>query len=150
MEIPSCLVDTNVLLRMTRQADPDFSIASQAVAHLDRRGTRLCYTHQNISELWNVMTRPASRNGFGLTPAEADSHVSAIEASMDFLSEGEDVYRAWRGLVALHNVLGAQVHDARLAATMMVHGVEHLLTFNPGDFKRYSAIVTLPPLAVLT
>lgn len=146
MEVPSCLVDTNVLLRMTRHDDRDFSAASKAIIRLDQLRTRLCYTHQNISELWNVMTRPASRNGFGLTATETESHVRAIETSMEFLSEGGDVYRS---LIAFHNVLGAQVHDARLAATMMVHGIKHLLTFKPSDFKRYTAVVTFQPEEVL-
>jgi predicted nucleic acid-binding protein len=92
---------------------------------------------------------PASRNGFGLTASETESHVRAIEASMDFLSEGEDVYREWRSMVGLHNVLGAQVHDARLPATMMVHGIRHLLTFNTGDFKRYSSIVVIQPKEII-
>jgi hypothetical protein len=39
----------------------------------------LHYTHQNIAELWNVMTRPLGRNGLGLTVIEAETEVRAIE-----------------------------------------------------------------------
>ncbi len=35
-------------------------------------GGNPCYTSQNLGEFWNVLTRPIDRNGFGLTPAEAN------------------------------------------------------------------------------
>ena len=40
----------------------------------------LLYTHQNIAELWNAMTRPVDRNGLGLIVSEAEREVEAIEA----------------------------------------------------------------------
>jgi predicted nucleic acid-binding protein len=38
-----------------------------------------------------------------------------------------------------------QVHDAHLAATLEVHGVTHLLTFNRDDFKRVSSLSPVHP-----
>jgi hypothetical protein len=66
------------------------------------------------------MTRPIDRNGFGLTVADAEREVHAIEAGMIFLPDNHAVYREWRRIVVQHNVLGVQVHDARLAAAMYV------------------------------
>ena len=43
----------------------------------------------------------------------------------------------WRRLVVNYGVSGVQVHDARLVATMLVHDVTHILTFNTQDFIRY-------------
>src|SRR5664279_6554397 len=114
MAIASCLVDTNVLLRMTRRSDPEHQLVDEALARLASQSTTLHYTHQNIAELWNAMTRPRARNGLGLTVAEAEREVSAIEAGMSFLPDGEGVYRVWRRVVVQHGVLGVQVHDARL------------------------------------
>jgi predicted nucleic acid-binding protein len=42
-------------------------------------------------------------------------------------------------------VIGKQVYDARLAAAMSVHKLTHLLTFNDGDFKRFSEIIAVNP-----
>jgi hypothetical protein len=42
-------------------------------------------------------------------------------------------------------VSGVQVHDARIAAAMRVHGVTHLLTLNTGDFTRYPGITAVHP-----
>jgi len=75
MPIPSCLVDTNILLRVTRQSDPQHRVIDTALAKLAFDQCRLYFTHQNIAELWNVMTRPVGRNGFGLTAAAADQEV---------------------------------------------------------------------------
>lgn len=52
------------------------------------------------------------------------------------------------GLVLRHGIMGAKVHDARLVATMNVHGVRRLLAFNARDFVRYG-IEVLQPAAVL-
>ena len=145
MAIASCLVDTNILLRMTRRSDPQHQIVDTALARLASQGTILHYTHQNIAELWNAMTRPQVRNGFGLTVAEAEREVRAIEAGMSFLPDSAAVYREWRRIVLQHSVLGVQVHDARLAAAMYVHRVSHILTLNVTDFSRFSSIMAVHP-----
>jgi predicted nucleic acid-binding protein len=145
MAIASCLVDTNILLRMTRRSDPQHQLVDTALARLASQGTILHYTHQNIAELWNVMTRPLVRNGLGLTVAEAESEVRAIEAGMSFLPDSEAVYREWRRIVVQHGVLGVQVHDARLPAAMYVHRVSHILTLNVADLNRFSGLTAVHP-----
>jgi predicted nucleic acid-binding protein len=54
----------------------------------------------------------------------------------------------WRRLVRDHQVSGRQVHDAHLVATMLVHGITHILTFNGQDFARYAEIDVIDPLAM--
>lgn len=148
MPIASCLVDTNVLLRATRRADPSHERASTSLARLAIQGTLLCYTPQNIAELWNAMTRPITRNGFGLSIANADEEVRAIEIGMMLLPDSEAVYREWRRIIVEHNVSGVQVHDARLAASMIVHGVTTILTFNIADFSRFAGVSALHPESI--
>ena len=145
MAIGSCLVDTNILLRMTRRSDPQHQLVDAALAQLAVQGTILHYTHQNIAELWNAMTRPLERNGFGLTVADAEREVHAIEAGMILLPDNDTVYREWRRIVVQHSIMGVQVHDAHLAAAMYVHGVSHILTLNVSDFSRFSGLITIHP-----
>jgi hypothetical protein len=85
MAIASCLIDTNILLRITRRSDPQHQVVDNALARLAGQAASLHYTHQNIAELWNAMTRPVDRNGFGLTADEAEREVRAIEAGMSLL-----------------------------------------------------------------
>lgn len=148
MAIASCLVDTNILLRITRRSDPQHKIVDTALARLVGQRTMLYYTHQNIAELWNAMTRPVDRNGLGLSVVETEREVRAIEAGMSLLPDNEAVYREWRRIVVQHSVSGVQVHDARLAAAMYVHGVSHILTLNVADFSRFDGLAALHPDSV--
>ncbi|MGH9743308.1 MAG: type II toxin-antitoxin system VapC family toxin [Candidatus Acidiferrum sp.] len=148
MAIVSCLVDTNILLRMTRRSDPQHEIVDTALERLAGQGTALHYTHQNIAELWNTMTRPAPRNGLGLTVADAEREVRTIEIGLSLLPDSEAVYREWRRVVLQYAISGVQVHDARLAANMYVHGVTHILTLNAADFSRFDGLTPLHPSSV--
>ena len=58
------------------------------------------------------------------------------------------VYREWRKIVVKQRVTGVQVHDARLAAVMYVHGLRHILTFNAADFSRFDGLVAVHPESV--
>jgi len=145
MAIASCLVDTNILLRITRRSDPHYHAVNAALEQLAGQGTTLYYTHQNIAELWNAMTRPVVRNGFGLSVDEAHQQVQAIESGMVFLADSEEVYREWRRIVLQYGICGVHVHDARLAAGMYVHGVTHILTFNLADFSRFRGLTAVHP-----
>jgi predicted nucleic acid-binding protein len=150
MAIPSCLVDTNILLRVARRSDPQHKLIDTALATLAEGKTIFYYTHQNIAELWNVMTRPVDNNGFGFTVGKAEGAVRVIEAGMNLLPDSEAAYQEWRRIVVEYAVLGVQVHDARLAAVMRVHGVRHILTLNELDFKRYGGITVVHPSMVPT
>src|SRR3989442_13171184 len=137
MAIASCLVDTNILLRITRRSDPQHKVVDTALARLAGQGATMCYTHQNIAELWNAMTRPVARNGLGLTAAEAEREVQAIESGMSLLPDSEAVYREWRKIVVQYGVSGVQGHDARLAAAKYVHAVNPKITKNVSKFSRF-------------
>ena len=105
---------------------------------------------QNFAEFWNVSTRPAERNGFGHTPVETGELLQDLEEAFSLLPDSADVYREWRQLALEYEVSGVQVHDARLVASMIVHNVTHILTFNVTDFERYAdeGIVAVDPAAV--
>jgi len=148
MPVSSCLVDTNILLRLTRRSDPQHKLAGTAVARLAEQGSVLYFTQQNIAELWNVMTRPVDRNGLGLTTAEAEREVQGIEAGMSLLPDSEAVYREWRRIVLEQGVSGVHVHDARLAASMYVHGVGNILTLNVEDFRRFPGLNPIHPASI--
>ena len=58
MPPPAHLIDSNILLRISRRDDPDHATVDTALARLAEAGAVLYYTHQNIAEFWNVATRP--------------------------------------------------------------------------------------------
>ena len=138
-------IDTNILLRLAsiRQAEhPDVRLA---VDHLLTLGQDIFCAAQNVAEFWNVSTRPADKNGFGLTIPEVQRELARIERFLTILPETLEVFEEWKRLVLAHEVRGVQVHDARLAANMRVHGVRNLLTLNGRDFRRFPEIAIFAP-----
>ena len=131
------LIDTNVLLGTAHRADARYSIVQAAVHKLWANAHELQTTSQNFAEFWNVSTRPIDRNGFGLMPTATDQLLQHIERLFPLVSDSPDVYPEWRRLVVEYNISGVQVHDARLVASMIVHDVTQILTFNTKDFIRY-------------
>lgn len=144
------LLDTNILLRVTRFGPLHDVTVGSAVDLLLSRGARLCFTLQNLTELWNVCTRPRDRNGFGLNTDEANAVVERTDFAFEFLPDIVDVYLHWRRLVMQYRVSGAQVHDARLVASMLAHNLTHILRLNQQDFSRYTGIEAVHPATVVT
>jgi predicted nucleic acid-binding protein len=139
------LVDSNVLLRWVKPDDQDYPLVVSAIEAILQGGAVLCYTSQNVAEFWNTCTRPIDRNGYGLTPIEADRRAKLFEQKLRLLPDGLAVHQEWRRLLVLQNISGVQVHDARLIAAMRVHGVARILTFNQNDFARYAGIEAVHP-----
>lgn len=145
-----CLLDTNILLRWVKPDDRDYAIVISAIETMLTASVVLCYTSQNLGEFWNTCTRPLDRNGFGLTPKEADRRARYFEDRLRLLPDSLEVHNEWRRILITHNVSGVQVHDARLAAAMRVHGVKRILSFNDADFVRYHDIEVVHPRTLST
>src|SRR5215831_20600190 len=110
----SYLLDTNVLLSVSKRGRIDTPPFEGVLEHLVLSGTPLYYTLQNAAEYWNVFTRPLDRNGFGLPADAAARELADLEAMLVLLAETTDVYTHWRRLVTDYGIAGVKVHDARL------------------------------------
>lgn len=143
------LVDSNVLLRWVRPEHTDYPVTVSAMDALLRRDAVLCYTSQNVAEFWNTCTRPVDRNGYSLSPQDADRTARSFEERLRLLADSLAVHQEWRRLLVTHGVSGVRVHDARLVAAMHVHGINYILTFNGRDFARYNDIEAVHPAASL-
>jgi len=143
------LVDSNILIRWVQPAAPDYPIVEAALDTLVKSRAVLCYASQNLGEFWNASTRPVARNGFGLSPDEADKRARIFEARLKLLPDSLAVHEEWRRLLVDYGVSGVQVHDTRLVAAMRVHGVKRILTFNTRDFVRFAGVEAVHPEEVL-
>ena len=54
----ACLLDSNILLRISKSDDPQQPVIGHALRALVGQGVRLCYTSQTLGEFWNASTRP--------------------------------------------------------------------------------------------
>lgn len=122
---------------------------ARSVSILATRREELHVVAQNLIEFWAVATRPIIVNGLGLTVAQAEQELTKLKALFTILPDTRDILPKWEQLVVKHQVLGKQAHDARLVAAMGVHNLTNLLTFNDGDFKRFTEIVVVNPANML-
>ena len=130
-----CLIDTNVVLRSADSLHAASAQARTAIKILVRQGRRLCIAKQTLIEAWVVATRPRHVNGFGYSPQLAAAGLSRIKRLFHVLADTDDIYDEWEKLVLAHRVLGKTAYDTRLVATMKIHQISSILTFNVDDFK---------------
>ena len=55
------------------------------------------------------------------------------------------MFAEWERILIHQQVSGKKAHDARLVASMKVHGITNILTFNSADFSRYLGITIIDP-----
>ncbi len=143
------VVDTNIFVHAANPPDPLHPVAKGALAKLRQRGETLCLAPQNLVEFWSVATRPASnRSGLGMDIASAEKEIESLKRLFHLLPYPRQVPTIWQHIVVTQRVLGRQTHDAHLAAMMQAHSITSILTFNGGDFKRFSGITVIDPALV--
>jgi predicted nucleic acid-binding protein len=89
-------------------------------------------------------------NGLRLSTVAARREIERLERFFTVLRETPALYPAWKRLVVEYQVSGKPTYDARLVAAMQVHGVASILTFNPGDFRRYARIEVVDPASIVS
>ena len=141
------LVDTSVLVRAVHAGDPRRLVAVNAVRSLSFAGHDLCILPQNVAEFWAVCTRPAGppSNGLGMSAHSTRRLIQRFGPIFDMLYETPDVYYEWRRLLDEHDISGRQIHDVRLVAATVVHGLDEVVTFDVTHFRRYSGIDVVHP-----
>jgi predicted nucleic acid-binding protein len=145
----SFAVDTNLLLRSLEDGHVAQPVAEKGLFALRDRGEIFSIFPQNLIEFWAVATRPVTNNGLGLSIAQAEAEVISLKTLFVLLPDTPEIFSEWEKIVLQYRVAGKQAHDARLVAAMRVHDLTHLLTFNTGDFKRFSFITAVSPQTIL-
>lgn len=142
------MLDTNILLTATDAGRSAHERALEVINDWPAQGTTLYTSGQIIREYLSIATRPAAQNGLGLTVPDALDNARAFHARMLLLPEDTKVANRLAELLEETKSGGKQVHDANVVATMLVHGVDTVVTLNTGDFARFAQHVQvsgLPP-----
>jgi predicted nucleic acid-binding protein len=137
------MVDTNVFLAATDQGRAEHLEALAVVNDWPGQGTVLYTNGQILREYLVVATRPIAQNGLGLPQSDALTNVNAIRGRTRLLAEDRKVSDRLLALVGEVPCAGKQIHDANVVATMLVHGVESLVTINVTNFARFGRHVQL-------
>lgn len=135
------VLDTNVFLAASDEGRVEHRHAVAAVNEWPVSGTALYTSGQILREYLSVATRPAAQNGLGLAQQDAVTNVRALRGRLRLLAENDKVSDRLLQLLDDVECTGKQVHDANLVATMLVHGVDTIVTINVDDFVRFGAYV---------
>ena len=138
-----CMVDTNVLIHSTVSSSPWHHEARNWLAELVDKGVELCITPQIIREYLVVLTRGGVFER-RFTPSEVLNELEAILPTFSLLHETEEQLFCLLDLIRRYQVRGKAVHDANIVASMIVHGVRRLVTYNHHDFQQFQEIELEP------
>lgn len=137
------LLDSNILVRLSRRDDPQFQVATQSIEAIRRDGHTICLIPQSLREFWVVATRPRESNGLGLGLSEAKELRTSFEQLFPTISDTAEVHVHWLRLTEEPGALGKKAHDVGYVAAMQAHGIESILTFDEGDFTRFAHIINV-------
>ena len=139
-------VDTNILVYAHRPEMPFHLEAVAALGRLARGPGRWAVPWPCIHEFIAVVTN--SRIYRTATPiGEAFRAVRALAATnrTEMISEAEGYLDCLEALALPARLQGATVHDARIAAICMQHGIAELWTADR-DFSRFPSLAVRNPL----
>jgi predicted nucleic acid-binding protein len=137
------MLDTNVLLAATDEGRAEHHQALTIVNNWPARGVALYISGQIVREYLAVATRPAEKNGLGLPLAGALANAHAFRGRTSLLAEDAKVSDRLLALLGDVACGGKQIHDANVVATMLVHGIDTIVTMNTDDFARFERQVRL-------
>lgn len=141
-------VDTNVLVYAHRREARENVAALRRLSELAAGSVAWAIPWPCLFEFFSVVTNRRIWKDAISTPAQARQQVEAWLASpsLRLLSETDDFASVLLPLVSRPRVHGPVVHDARVAALCLAHGVERLLT-RDRDFSLFPELVTENPFA---
>ena len=139
-------VDTNVLVYAHREDSPWHDTAYARVAELAEGRTPWSIPWPCLHEFLAIVTHPRIYAPPS-PPAVAIDQVDAwLESpSVTLLAESERYWPALKGLVKEGRIAGPLVHDARVAALCLLHGVRERWTADR-DFGRFAGLNVRNPL----
>ena len=145
MDAKQIFLDTNILVYSTNRVSPLLNVAKAAIEKARERNFELIVSQQVLREYLAVTTR---FDVVGKKTAYLDIIANVQQFQREFRVVEEKPEQIDQLIQVLENIpsAGKQIHDANIVATMLVHGVGHILTHNVDDFKRFSGRIHVVPL----
>jgi toxin-antitoxin system PIN domain toxin len=139
-------VDTNILVYAHREDSPFHDDAYRTIVNLARGQLPWAVPWPCLHEFFAIVTHPRIYD----PPTPLARVLDQIEAWLEaptllLLAESELHWRELRSLIENARVTGPLVHDARIAALCLQHGVRELWSADR-DFGRFSRLKVVNPL----
>ncbi len=139
-------VDTNILVYAHREDSPWHESASLVLAGLVEGNADWAIPWPCVWEFVSVATHPRIYD----PPSSSAEALRAVQSwfespTLRLLAEDGAMFKTMQREITDSRVTGGAVHDARIAAICVRHGVSALLTADR-DFSRFSRLRTRNPL----
>jgi uncharacterized protein len=140
-------VDTNLLVYAHREDSPWHESAYAAIVELAEGSKAWGIPWPCVHEFLAITTHPRIFD----PPTPLAAAIDQLDAWMEsptlhLLGESPLHWSSLRPLLLAGRISGPQVHDARVAAICLQHGIRELWTADR-DFGRFPALTTRNPLA---
>ncbi|MDT3739012.1 MAG: PIN domain-containing protein [Candidatus Kapabacteria bacterium] len=137
-------IDTNILLYTKIEDNQFFEVSCNKLQNL-HKNNNLFISTQVLREYWAALSK--------LPNVSNPIHVSIIFDDIEYYMQNfivlEDYNTTSEKLFHLakeYKVIGKQIHDANIVATMLTNGIKSILTHNVADFNRYNKLINIIPL----
>lgn len=139
-------LDTNILVYASRRDSPFHLRARNVLADLAEGQSRWAIPWACLHEFFAVVTS----GRFYEPPTTPETAITQIAAWLEsptlmLLSEGSTYFQVLSAVLRQNTVRGARIHDAKIAAICVQHGVTELLTADR-DFSKFPGLRTRNPL----
>lgn len=137
-------IDTNILVYAHRQESPHHHLACSALLKVTEGNWAIPWpcVHEFLSVVTNpkIFSEPTPIN-------VALSMITKLKISktLSLIGESPAYWKVLDDMLSSVSVCGPRIHDARIAAICLLHGVELLLTADR-DFQRFPTLKTKNPL----
>jgi toxin-antitoxin system PIN domain toxin len=139
-------VDTNILIYAHREDSPWHDAAYRQVAGLAQGRSPWAILWPCLFEFLAIATHPKIYK----PPTPLNLALEQVDAwlespSLILLAEPDGFWPNLRTLLMQGKIIGPQLHDARIAALCLVHGIKELWTADR-DFSRFPGLIRRNPL----
>jgi toxin-antitoxin system PIN domain toxin len=139
-------VDTNLLVYAHREDSPWHQDAYGRIEEIAQSRSPWAIPWPCLHEFLSIVTHPR----IYAPPTPLATALAQVEAwlespSLMILSEPEGYWPTFREIVETGRAVGPQVHDARIAALCLAHGVRELWSLDR-DFGRFPGLIVRNPL----
>lgn len=139
-------VDTNILVYAHRKDSEFHSVAIQRLQELAQGKSTWAIPWPCLHEFFSIVTHPRIFDPPTPQPLALDQLDAWMESpSLTLLSETVASWSELRPLLVTGRVTGPMVHDARIAAICLEHGVRELWS-SDRDFGRFPALKVMNPV----
>ena len=139
-------IDTNLLVYALREDSPFHASAVAVLTDLASSGKRWAIPWPCVHEFISISTHP--RIYRPPTPLQTACEAAGVWLDSPYcecLAEGPGYWEVLTALARKAKLAGPMIHDARIAALCLHHGVAELST-SDRDFSRFPTIPTRNPL----